>query len=86
MSPEDALRHPWICDMSAQRPNAGIVPPPHAHLSAQQSPGYMMSPGGYIPHQQQHVASQNNYMQQVPQQVPQHQAAGYGNMARARKA
>ncbi|KAJ2872253.1 serine/threonine protein kinase, CMGC, dual-specificity [Coemansia aciculifera] len=85
MSPEDALCHPWINDMPAQRPNAGIAPPPHAHLGAQQSPGYMMSPGGYIPQQQQqqqqHMASQNNYMQQMPQ----HQA-GYGNMARARKA
>ncbi|KAJ2792687.1 serine/threonine protein kinase, CMGC, dual-specificity [Coemansia linderi] len=77
MSPEDALCHPWICDMPAQRSNAGIAPPPHAHLGVQQSPGYMMGPGGYIPQQQQ----QQNYMQQMPQ----HQA-GYGNMARTRKA
>ncbi|KAJ2439203.1 serine/threonine protein kinase, CMGC, dual-specificity [Coemansia sp. RSA 2424] len=83
MSPEDALRHPWIIDMPAQRLNAGIAPPPHAHLGPQQSPGYMVNPGGYIPQQQQqqHMAPQNNYMQQMPQ----HQA-GYGNMARARKA
>ncbi|KAJ2469073.1 Dual specificity tyrosine-phosphorylation-regulated kinase [Coemansia sp. RSA 2322] len=79
MSPEDALRHPWICDSPVQRQAMGVAAPPHAHLGAQQAPGYMVNAGGYAP--QQHMVPQNNFMQSMPQQQ-----AGFGNMARARKA
>ncbi|KAI8322821.1 kinase-like protein [Martensiomyces pterosporus] len=52
MSPEDALRHPWITDMPMQRQQHGVVAPPHAHLGAPQ-PGYVMMPAGYSQQQQQ---------------------------------
>ncbi|KAJ1767641.1 serine/threonine protein kinase, CMGC, dual-specificity [Coemansia sp. RSA 1843] len=98
MSPEDALRHPWVTDMPIQRqPGMGMaaMPPQYAQMGAAPQPGYVMMPGGGgqaapRPHpvQTQHpqqaamAAAHNGYMQP---QMSQQQAA-YGNMARVRKA
>ncbi|KAJ2619341.1 serine/threonine protein kinase, CMGC, dual-specificity [Coemansia spiralis] len=98
MTPEDALRHPWITDMPIQRQpgmsmGMGMAAAQQhaAHMGAPQ-PGYVMMPGSgavtrqphqfQTQHQQQAMAAHNGYIQP---QISQQQAA-YGNMARTRKA
>ncbi|KAJ1797334.1 serine/threonine protein kinase, CMGC, dual-specificity [Coemansia sp. RSA 2399] len=98
LSPEDALRHPWVTDMPIQRqPGMGMaaMQPQFAQMGAPQ-PGYMMVPGGgggqlapqsrpiqaQNPQQAAMAATHNGYIQP---QMTQQQAA-FGNMARVRKA
>ncbi|KAJ2513104.1 serine/threonine protein kinase, CMGC, dual-specificity [Coemansia sp. RSA 1939] len=100
ITPEDALRHPWVTDMPIQRqPAMGMAAMPmhYAPMGAPQ-PGYMMVPGGGgqvapQPHQIQTQHSQQAAMAAAahggyipPQLTQQQQHAAYGNMTRARKA
>ncbi|KAJ2613026.1 serine/threonine protein kinase, CMGC, dual-specificity [Coemansia sp. RSA 1365] len=88
MSPEDALRHPWITDMPFQPPRVGMAVP-GAHMGVVQ-PGYVMVPAAPVAQQPSHqlppqagmAAAHGAYMQQpIPQQP-----AAYDNVARTRKA
>ncbi|KAJ2771833.1 serine/threonine protein kinase, CMGC, dual-specificity, partial [Coemansia nantahalensis] len=82
MSPEDALRHPWIADMP-------FPPQPMAVPVAMMHPGYVMMPGQPPLHpQQQQQQQQQQQSRYAPPAMPQQPpaAAAYGNMARARKA
>ncbi|KAJ2551701.1 serine/threonine protein kinase, CMGC, dual-specificity, partial [Coemansia sp. RSA 1933] len=100
MSPEDALRHPWVTDMPIQRqPGMGMaaMQPQYAQMGAPQ-PGYMMVPGGgggqiapQPPHQiqaqhPQQAAMSAAHNSYMQPQISQQQAAAFNNMARVRKA
>ncbi|KAJ1735956.1 serine/threonine protein kinase, CMGC, dual-specificity [Coemansia biformis] len=77
MSPEDALRHPWIADMPfhPQQPMATPV--------AMMQPGYVMMPG----QPGQPLPPQGMAPRYMPPAIPQQPpAAAYSNVGRARRA
>ncbi|KAJ1945876.1 serine/threonine protein kinase, CMGC, dual-specificity, partial [Kickxella alabastrina] len=93
LTPEDALRHPWIADMQIPRQSSMGMPMgmPVPGGYALSSHGGSSVGGGYV---QQHMSQQQ--LQQMGQQQLQHQQMGqlqqqqqqpgFNNMARARKA